>query len=59
MIYRLELTAEDIEVIGSALDEMPFKRVYKVAAKIQAQINAQNAAEKDTTADAPQMSLVG
>lgn len=41
MIFSIELTSEDIAVIGTALDEMPYKTVAALAQRIQAQINQQ------------------
>jgi hypothetical protein len=41
VIFKIELTAEDIELIGRLLDEQPYKIVAPLAQRVQAQINAQ------------------
>jgi hypothetical protein len=40
--FKIELTAEDIELIGRLLDEQPYKLVAPLAKRVQAQIDAQN-----------------
>lgn len=44
-IYRLELSDDDVNAIGRALDEMPYKVVHGVAQRLQQQITNQNIAE--------------
>lgn len=46
VIYKIELTPADIEVIGLGLDELKFKVASPVAKNIQAQIDTQIAASK-------------
>ena len=41
--FKIELTAEDIELIGRLLDEQPYKLVAPLARRVQAQIDAQQA----------------
>jgi hypothetical protein len=41
--FTIELTAEDIELIGRLLDEQPYKLVAPLARRVQAQIDAQQA----------------
>jgi thioredoxin-like negative regulator of GroEL len=42
--FKIELTAADIELIGQLLDDQPYKLVAPLARRVQAQIDAQNAA---------------
>jgi hypothetical protein len=42
--FKIDLSANDIELIGSMIDEQPYKLVAVMARKIQAQIDAQIAA---------------
>lgn len=39
--FKIELTSEDIELIGKLLDEQPYKLVAPLAKRVQAQIDAQ------------------
>ena len=39
--FNIELSADDIEAIGSAIDELKYKIAAPLARKIQAQIDAQ------------------
>jgi hypothetical protein len=41
--FKIELTADDIELIGRLLDEQPYKLVAPLAKRVQAQIDAQQA----------------
>lgn len=41
VIFKIEMSDVDLEVIGSGLDELKYKVAAPVAARIQAQINAQ------------------
>jgi hypothetical protein len=45
-----DLTADDIVLIGEALDLLPHGRVQKLFAKIQPQITDQETAERDQVA---------
>jgi hypothetical protein len=47
--FKIELTSEDIELIGRLLDEQPYKLVAPLAQRVQAQINAQLAPEIPVT----------
>lgn len=53
--FNVALTAEDIDLIGSLLDEQPYKKVVGLVNRVQAQINAQIAATVASAAppDAP------
>lgn len=42
--FKIELTASDIALIGSLLDEQPYKRVVDLVRRVQAQINEQEQA---------------
>lgn len=41
VIFKIDLTADDIELIGRLLDEQPYKLVAPLAKRMQAQIDAQ------------------
>jgi hypothetical protein len=41
MIFKIDLTDADIELIGLLLDEQPYKKVFDIARRMQAQINQQ------------------
>ncbi|MEL7122711.1 MAG: hypothetical protein AAFO07_24910 [Bacteroidota bacterium] len=43
--YQLNLSTEEISLILSALGEKPFKEVYQLIGKINAQVNEQYSAE--------------
>lgn len=45
MIFNIQLTDDDINFIGTLLDEAPYKLVKPLADRLQAQINAQLAPE--------------
>lgn len=42
VIYKIELSDADIELIGAALDELPFKKVIDLSKRFQSQIDTQN-----------------
>lgn len=42
MEFNLKVTDKDIEVIGAALAELPFKTVSDLVMRLQLQINEQN-----------------
>lgn len=44
--YKLDLSPEDVVLIGEALDLLPHGRVQKLFAKIQPQLSEQEAAER-------------
>lgn len=46
VIFNVQLTAEQLEVVGQGLDELKFKTAKPVAQAIQAQIDAQLRAER-------------
>jgi hypothetical protein len=39
--FNIELSDSDVEIIGRALDERPYKDVVNLVARIQSQINSQ------------------
>jgi hypothetical protein len=39
--FKIDLTSQDIELIGRLLDEQPYKLVAPLVQRVQAQINAQ------------------
>lgn len=41
VIFTIELTAEDISLIGTLLDEQPYKKVAGLVQRVQAQITKQ------------------
>jgi len=41
MKFTLKVTEKDVEIIGSALAELPFKSVASLVGKLQTQINEQ------------------
>lgn len=46
--YQFEnISAADLALIGAALDALPHGKVQQLVAKMQAQITAQDAAERD------------
>jgi hypothetical protein len=40
--YSIQLTPDDLRIIGTALDERPYKEVAALCARIQVQINEQD-----------------
>jgi cytochrome c553 len=49
--YTLTLSQAEIQQIGAALSDKPFKEVAALIAKLQAQVNAQQAKEAPPTTD--------
>lgn len=53
LIFNLQLDETDIKAISGALADAPYKNVYAIVDKIQAQINQQIAADKLTAQQQP------
>jgi hypothetical protein len=50
--FTIELSEEELNVLGAALDERPYKEVYRLALRIQEQIIRQNTADFAKTVEA-------
>jgi len=46
--YTFELTEQEVQVIGNALYELPFKVSAALIAKLQEQVNSQNKPVEET-----------
>lgn len=53
VIFNITLTVEQLEVVGLGLDELKFKIAAPVAKVIQAQFDAQVAADKNAANPVP------
>jgi len=42
VIYDIQLSADDLNLIGQLIDEQPYKRVHDLCRRIQAQITEQD-----------------
>lgn len=45
MTYQIQLTPDDLRIIGMALDDRPYKEVAALCARVQLQINEQDKQE--------------
>lgn len=54
MNYKIELTPDEVMLIGAGLDLLPHGKVSALVRKVQGQINGQDAAAAVTPPDPPQ-----
>ena len=52
MKYTIELSPQDLQVVGNALGQRPYAEVAQVVAKIDRQVMAQQQRDHDKAADA-------